>query len=213
MAEHALSAEQFDDGVQQRTAATLGMWVFLATEVLFFGVLFAAYLMLRLRFGAAFAEASRRTDMLAGTLDTAILLTSSFTLVLALRAIEAGSRRSAVRLLVATALLGAAFLGLHGMEYHKEYTEHLIPGLDFVYAGERAGGVEIFFCLYYLITGFHSLHVLIGVVLLAVMAWRCALGAFGPLRSTPVEIAALYWHFVDIVWVFVYPALYLVSRS
>jgi len=206
-------AEQFDDAVQQREAATLGMWVFLATEILFFGVLFASYAVCRVLYPQGFAAASRHTDMLLGTLETAVLLVSSTAMALAVRALKLDARRAATALLAVTACLGLAFLVMHGFEYYREYREHLIPGIDFSQEGAAARAVELFFCLYYFITGFHSLHVLTGVVIIGVLAPRVARGAFGPQRYTTLELTALYWHLVDIVWIFVYPAIYLVGRA
>lgn len=205
--------EQYDDLVQQREAATLGMWLFLATEILFFGVLFASYTICRVLHAADFADASRRTDMLLGTLETAVLLTSSSLVALGVRAIKLGQRVPCTVLLLATAALGTTFLVMHGFEYRSEYHEHLIPGVNFDQHGPNAGGVELFFCLYYFITGFHSLHVLIGVIVLTTLAARVRRGRYGPQRFTTLELAALYWHLVDIVWVFVYPLIYLVGRS
>ncbi len=205
--------EQFDDPVQQREAATLGMWVFLATEILFFGVLFASYTVCRVLYPDGFAAASRRTDMLLGTIETAVLLTSSSLIALGVRALRLNQRAWTVSLLAGTAGLGISFLVMHGAEYYKEYTEHLVPGVDFLQSGALARSEELFFCLYYFITGFHSLHVLIGVAVIAVLAVRIARGAFGPERYTTLELTALYWHLVDIVWIFVYPLIYLVGRS
>lgn len=205
--------EHFDDPVQQREAATLGMWVFLATEILFFGVLFASYAVCRVLYPEGFAHASRHTDMLLGTIETAILLTSSSLIALGVRAIKLEQRAWVFALLLGTAALGASFLVLHGFEYYREYTEQLVPGLNFVQHGAYAGAVELFFCLYYFITGFHSLHVLVGVAVIAVLAVRVVRGAYGPQRYTTLELAALYWHLVDIVWIFVYPLIYLVGRS
>jgi cytochrome c oxidase subunit III len=209
----AFLAEQFDNPVQQREAATLGMWVFLATEILFFGVLFASYTVCRVLYPDGFALASRHTDMLLGTIETAVLLTSSSLIALAVRAIKLDQRAWACLLMLGTAALGVSFLVMHGFEYHHEYTEHLVPGVDFSQPGVHARTLELFFCLYYFITGFHSLHVLIGVAVITVLATRVARGAFGPQRHTTLELAALYWHLVDIVWIFVYPLIYLVGRS
>ncbi|HEY6484462.1 MAG TPA: cytochrome c oxidase subunit 3 family protein [Steroidobacteraceae bacterium] len=205
--------EQYDDAVQQREAATHGMWVFLSTEILFFGVLFASYTVCRVLYSRGFAEASRHTDMLLGTIETAVLLTSSSLIALGVRALKLDQRRSATWLLVGTGLLGVSFLVMHGFEYYKEYTEHLVPGIDFAQPGPHAQAIELFFCLYYFITGFHSLHVLVGVTLILVLAARIHGGAFGPRRYTTLELTALYWHLVDIVWIFVYPLIYLVGRS
>ncbi|HEY1725484.1 MAG TPA: cytochrome c oxidase subunit 3 family protein [Steroidobacteraceae bacterium] len=205
--------QQYDDAVQQREAATLGMWVFLATEILFFGVLFASYTICRVLHPTGFAIASRHTDMLLGTIETAVLLISSSLIALAVRAIKLDQRRVASLLMTGTAALGVAFLVMHGFEYLREYREHLIPGLDFMQSGPYAPSVELFFCLYYFITGFHSLHVLIGVSVILVLAARVARGSFGAQRYTTLELTALYWHLVDIVWIFVYPLIYLIGRS
>jgi cytochrome c oxidase subunit III len=205
--------EQYSDPVQQREAATLGMWVFLATEILFFGVLFASYTVCRLLHPQGFAAASRRTEMLFGTVETAVLLTSSLLVALGVRAIKLGQRGATSRLLLGTAALGVSFLAMHALEYYREYREHLVPGIDFDQHGVYARATELFFCLYYFITGFHSLHVLIGVIVMTVLAVRVARGAFGPQRHTTLELAALYWHLVDIVWIFVYPLIYLVGRA
>ncbi|HEY6453504.1 MAG TPA: cytochrome c oxidase subunit 3 family protein [Steroidobacteraceae bacterium] len=205
--------EQFDDPAQQREAATLGMWLFLSTEILFFGVLFASYTICRVLHPAGFAEASRRTDMLFGTIETAVLLTSSSLIALAVRAIRLEQRRLTVALMAGTAALGICFLTMHGFEYFKEYTEQLIPGIDFRQTGPYAAAMELFFCLYYFITGFHSLHVLIGVCVILVLALRVRRGEFGPRRHTTLELTALYWHLVDIIWIFVYPLIYLVGRA
>jgi cytochrome c oxidase subunit 3 len=159
------------------------------------------------------AAASRHTDMLLGTAETAVLLSSSCLIALAVRAVKLDQNRLATGLLAGTAGLGLAFLVMHGFEYHKEYIEHLIPGVDFTQRGRNAHAIELFFCLYYCITGFHSLHVAIGVAVILVLAVRVAHGSFGSWRYTTPELAALYWHLVDIVWIFVYPLIYLVGRS
>ena len=211
--DNAMLAEQFDDAVQQRDASALGMWTFLATEALFFGVLFTGYTVCRVRFPEAFAAGSRHTDMLMGTLETAVLLTSSCAVALALRDVQLGGRRIATSLLLFTAALGVSFLVMHGFEYYAEYGEGLIPGIHYTQQGPLAVPMQLFFCLYYFITGFHSLHVVIGVVLLLVMARRTWRGQFGAQYCTPLELSALYWHLVDIVWIFVYPLIYLVGRA
>ena len=211
--ERGLLEKQFDDPVQQREAATLGMWVFLSTEILFFGVLFASYTICRILYPHGFAYASRETDFLLGTIETGVLLTSSSLIALGVRAIKLDQRALAAWLLAGTAALGVTFLVMHGFEYHKEWTEHLIPGLNFARSGPYARAIELFFCLYYFITGFHSLHVLVGVCVIGGLALRVSRGAFGPERFTTLELAALYWHLVDIVWIFVYPLIYLIGRA
>jgi cytochrome c oxidase subunit III len=213
MSARAATAEQFDLPRQQREAATLGMWAFLATEVLFFGVLFAAYVICRVRFPEAFAAGSRHTDMLFGTIETAILLTSSCCAALAVRDIELGGRRLATLLLAITALLGVAFLVMHAVEYHDEYEEGVMPAVRYTLTGPLAEPMKLFFFLYYVITLLHSAHVAIGVGVLSVLAVRTWRASFGPRYVTPVELGVLYWHFVDIVWIFVYPLMYLIGRA
>ena len=205
--------QQFDDASQQKEAAMLGMWAFIATEVLFFGVLFAAYVVCRWRFPLAFVEGSAHTDFAMGTTETAILLTSGCLAAIALRQIQLDRARQSAVLLMITSALGMAFLILHGMEYHDEFEEGLIPGIRYTQTGPDARGVELFFSLYYVTTGFHSLHVLIGVVLLLMVAMRTLRGNFCAQYHTPIEILGLYWSLVDIVWIFVYPAFYLVGSA
>jgi cytochrome c oxidase subunit 3 len=206
-------AEQFSDATQQREAAHLGMWVFLATEVLFFGGLFAGYVVGRVLHPEAFAVASRHTDVVIGTINTALLLTSSLSMALAVRAAMVGRQRAAVRLLAVTLILGLAFLGLKGVEYTKDFHEHLVPALNFQFAGPHAPEVQQFFVLYFLTTGLHAIHVTIGVGAITVLMIMSARGRFSADYYTPVEMGGLYWHFVDIVWIFLYPLLYLVSRT
>jgi cytochrome c oxidase subunit 3 len=205
------TAEQFDTMAQQRDAARLGMWVFLVTEFLFFGALFAAYTVIRVRYPAAFAAGSGHNNLPLGTAETAVLLTSSLTMALAVEAAARGRRRSLVLLLAFTMLLGGAFLAIHGLEYRSHYAEHLFPGGGFAFPGPDADRAELFFYLYFVMTGFHMLHVLLGVLELGVIAWLAARGRFAAGHYAPVEVSGLYWHFVDIVWIFLFPLFYLVS--
>ncbi|MBN8728728.1 MAG: cytochrome c oxidase subunit 3 family protein [Xanthomonadales bacterium] len=205
--------QQFDDPPQQREAATLGMWIFIATEVLFFGILFAGYVLSRVAQPDAFAAASRHTDFLLGTIETGVLLASSCLAALAVREVQLGGRRVAVWLLAGTAALGISFLLLHGYEYYSEWQEGLVPGFHWNQTGPHERGMQIFFFLYYAITGFHSLHVGVGIGLVSIMAWRTAHGDFDADYHTPLEISVLYWHLVDLVWIFVYPLLYLIGRA
>lgn len=205
--------EQFDDIVQQRSAASFGMWIFLATEMLFFGVLFTSYTVLRILHPAGFAEASHHTDLLLGSGETAALLTSSIMIVLGVRAIKLGQRRLGTLFLLLTAALGIGFLVIHGFEYHSEWEEHLVPGVRFFQTGPHAHAVELFYTLSYLLTGWHSVHLIIAVSVvlgLAIRVWR---GAFGPEHYTALELTTLYWHLVDIIWMFIFPLLYLIGRA
>ncbi len=207
--------EQFDDPDQQSLTAHLGMWVFLATEVLFFGGMFIAYTHYRVSYPAAFAAGAK--DMLVGigTANTAILLTSSLFVALAHHCASTGNRKAVVGLLLATLAFGAAFLALKFYEYYDHYEKNLFPGSRFDlhrFASKVAdpGAVELYYCFYFIMTGFHALHMIIGCgifTVLTILAWR---GTISPAYPTPVEIGGLYWHFVDVVWVFLYPMLYLI---
>jgi cytochrome c oxidase subunit 3 len=201
----------FFDLRQQHEAASFGMWIFLATEIMFFGVLFGSYIATRIGYPDAFAEASRHTNILLGTLNTVVLLTSSLTMTLAVRAAQLRGRKAVVDYLVITLLLGLMFIVVKGLEYYLDFTEHLVPGVNFAYSGLHAHGVELFFYLYFVMTGFHALHLIIGISIVAVIAWLAWRGQFIA-DSTPVELTSLYWHLVDIVWIFLYPLLYLVAR-
>lgn len=187
----------------------LGMWVFLASEVLFFGGLFLAYLYGRTHWPPGWAAASHRTDVALGTVNTALLLTSSTVVALAVGCEEdARHRRWTPRLLALTATLGTVFLVIKGLEWHTEWDRHLFPGPSF--ALDIAGAQE-FFALYFVMTGLHAVHMIVGVGVLAILACASSRGR-DRARSSHVEIAALYWHFVDVVWIFLYPLLYLVER-
>jgi cytochrome c oxidase subunit III len=209
----AALAPQFDDAEQQRTASNLGIWIFLATEILFFVVLFAAYAITRVRFPEAFAAGSRLTNLPLAAANTAVLLTSSLTMALGVHAAQQGARRALVGWLSLTVALGCAFLAIKAVEYRVDYLEHLVPSLNFRYPGPQADQVELFFYLYFFITGVHGLHVLIGIGCIATIAVMASRNAFSPGYFTPVDVTGLYWHLVDVIWLFVFPVLYLVSRS
>lgn len=200
----------YADPVQRSLAQHLGMWIFIATEILFFGGLFVAYALYRASYADAFIDASRRLDFTIGTINTVVLLTSSLGMALADHAVHHGRRKLLRWCLVATWLLGATFLALKGVEYAQKFHEHLIPGAHFAPEGGAPPQEQLFFVLYFATTGLHALHMIIGLAVigwLIMLAWRDRLS---PQRSAPVEIAGLYWHFVDCVWVFLYPLLYLV---
>jgi cytochrome c oxidase subunit III len=204
---------QFATLAQQAETATLGLWVFLATEMLFFGGVLLAYIVLRRAHPAGFAEAGRETKIVIGTINTAVLLTSSATMAWAVHSAEAGRRRLLTLLLGSTATLGFVFLVLKGIEYSKEYEEHLVPGLNFHSASPHAGAIELFYFLYFGLTGIHAVHLTIGIVIVGIMAVRAWRAAFSPAYYAPIEITGLYWHFVDLVWIFLYPLIYLNGRS
>ena len=202
---------QYATSAQQRDTVTLGMWAFLATEVLFFGTLIAAYFNYRIWFGAEFIAAARMTKVALGTTNTAVLLTSSACMAMAVTTFERGARRAPVLWLMATALLGVAFIAIKSVEYWLEYQEHLVPALNFDLAG-HGGVAEIFFMFYFCATGLHALHLLIGIVMVSWLAWWIGSGRIDRAGST-TRLIGLYWHFVDIVWIFLFPLIYLAGRN
>jgi len=203
----------FDSFEQQQEVSYLGMWLFLVTEILFFGGVFVVYLVYRTASPLAFAVASNRLDLTWGTINTAVLIGSSLTMALAVWAAQTGRRKSTVGLLLATLILGCTFLGIKGIEYSHKFHEHLVPGPHFQWEGALAPQAEMFFNLYFAMTGLHALHMVVGSGLLiatAILAWK---GRFSPQNHNFVEGVGLYWHFVDIVWIFLFPLLYLLGRS
>ncbi len=206
-------AHQFDDAEQQQEASTLGMWIFLATEILFFGGMFLGYTIYRAMYPQEFAAASRHLDIVFGTVNTAVLLCSSLTMALGVYSAQLGSRRMLVLFLGLTMLLGAVFLGIKFYEYYQKYEEGLIPGAGFTWAGPNPNQTSLFFVFYFIMTGMHALHMVIGLGLMTVLVLLTRRGRFTPSYYTPVELGGLYWHFVDIVWVFLFPLLYLIDRS
>jgi cytochrome c oxidase subunit 3 len=209
---HSALAHQFEDLDQQHDAATLGMWVFLVTEILFFGGLFLTYLVYRNWYPGAFAAASHEMVVWAGTLNTTVLITSSLTMALAVRAAQLGDRRSLILLLLATMALGCVFLGVKAFEYRTEFLEHHVPGPGFEFEAPYVRQAQIFFSLYFVMTGLHALHMIIGLGVLAVMLWWSIHGTITREYASPIEVSGLYWHFVDIVWIFLFPLLYLIGR-
>jgi cytochrome c oxidase subunit 3 len=242
--------------LQQKEAAILGMWVFLLTEILFFGGLFVAYMIYRIWYFDAFAEASRRLSLFWGGLNTAVLIFSSLTMAMGVRCAQTNQRKATVNWLIVTMLLGGVFLGVKAIEYRDKFANHEVPGANFVWDWEHqqelaaeggagaehappalgAGGApaaeaagehhrelslspdqlqrttQLYFSLYFTMTGLHALHMIIGICLMAVITWMAHKGRFDEHYYTPVELGGLYWHFVDIVWIFLFPLLYLVER-
>ena len=202
----------FDTADQQREASSFGMWVFLVTEILFFGGLFLAYTIYRHTYPHAFAEASRHLDITLGTLNTAVLIVSSLTMALAVWSAAVGRRKAIIVFLIVTMILGATFLGVKAVEYSHKFHDHLVPGPSFHFPGPDARPAEIFFSLYFTMTGLHALHMIIGIGLLTALVLQARKGRYTPGYHTPVEVTGLYWHFVDIVWIFLFPLLYLIGR-
>jgi cytochrome c oxidase subunit 3 len=206
-------APQFADMRQQHDVAQLGMWVFLATEVLFFGGLIFAYCVYRSAYPAAFAEAARHTKIVIGTANTAILLTSSFLVAWAVAIVKLRQSRFAGALFWIAAFLGVVFLVLKGAEYTVEYNEHLLPGLNFSYPGAHARAVEMFFSFYIVATGLHAVHVVVGIAVLATIGMGARRRVYSDTYHSPATVAGLYWHFVDMVWIFLFALIYLPGRS
>ena len=209
---HPALAHHFEDLGQQSEASTLGMWVFLVTEVLFFGGLFLVYSVYRAWFPEGFAVASHELDITLGGVNTIILIASSLTMALAVHAAQTGDRRRLIQMLVLTMALGAAFLAIKGVEYSHKFHEHHVPGPTFQFEAEHVRPAQIFFSLYFVMTGLHALHMVIGIGIMMwmlVWAWN---GTITSEYSSPIEISGLYWHFVDIVWIFLFPLLYLIGR-
>jgi cytochrome c oxidase subunit III len=206
-------AHQFDDLKQQHDSDELGMWLFLSTEIMFFGGLFLAYTIYRTQDEAVFAAASHELDLFLGALNTVVLLSSSLTMALAVLAAETFKRQKLVVLLAVTMVLGSVFLGIKGIEYYHKYEHGLMPlaGLPFNWQGPSRGHAELFFDLYFLMTGVHALHMLIGLGVLLVLLGKASRGGLLGDFSAPVHLTGLYWHFVDIVWVFLFPLLYLIG--
>ena len=189
------------------------MWLFLITEVLFFGGLFLAYMLYRVWYPVAWAEASRELDIVLGAFNTAVLIGSSLTMAMAVRAAQTGKQRAIVVWILLTMALGLVFLIVKYFEYKEKFEHHHVPGPNFAFEGPEAGPAQIYFSLYFLMTGLHATHMLIGFIIMAVIAWMAHKRRFTPEWYTPVEISGLYWHFVDIVWIFLFPLLYLVDRA
>ncbi|MBV9735539.1 MAG: cytochrome c oxidase subunit 3 [Acidisphaera sp.] len=203
---------QYDSAAHQEATALDGMWLFLATEVLFFGALFLTWLVSRHFHPQGFAEAARHTELLIGSINTAVLVTSSFVFSCGLGFIERGDARSMIRACFVTALLGLAFITLKGVEWTKDFSDHLVPGPGFAIAGADSGGAQIFFCFYFVATVLHAVHMLVGLGLIAWLVQRARRGAFSAASHAPVEVVGLYWSFVDVVWLVLYPLIYLVGR-
>jgi len=212
--------EQFQDLDQQHQSAVLGMWVFLATEVMFFGVLFLGLSIYHSMYPVAFEVASEQLNWIIGGINTIVLLVSSLTIVLAVHHARHGNRDRVVLFLGLTALLGACFLCLKGLEYYIDYRKMLIPGWRFDaeewvsqhgLRPDQVPHVKLFLLFYWIMTLIHGLHVTIGIVAVLVMLVLARRNVFSPQYYSPVDVTALYWHFVDIVWIFLLPMLYLSS--
>jgi cytochrome c oxidase subunit 3 len=205
--------EQFDTAAQQKDASGLGMWIFLITEIMFFGGLFLVYIVYRSKYPDVFGAASRSLNATIGAINTAVLLCSSFTMVLAVRAGQLGRRKAIIVFLILTLILGFVFLGVKAYEWNEKFQEHHIPGPSFLMEGvAEQGHAQLFFSLYFAMTGLHALHMVIGAGLLSVLLWQAWRGKFSAAYYTPIDMVGLYWHFVDIIWIYLFPLLYLIDR-
>ena len=212
-------AHQFEDLEQQHDTATFGIWVFLITEVMFFGGLFASYTVYRSFYLPDFEVGSRLLNVTIGATNTAVLLASSFTMAMAVRSAQIGRRSALSLFLILTMALGILFLGLKAVEYHVEYVEHIIPAINFApqetslrpLSAGALGHIQMFMCFYFFMTGVHGIHMIIGIGLLLSLLIRTKRGDFASGYSAPVEVTGLYWHFVDIIWIFLFPLLYLIG--
>ncbi len=223
----------FESVAQQFDATNFAMWLFLLTEVMFFGGLFTAYLIMRNWYYPAFVEASHHLSIFWGTTNTAVLITSSFTLAMGVWCAETRRKSGLVLCLVLTFILGLVFLCIKGIEWHAEWVDHHVPGLRFSDADfinpaldpsiykeyhdrplspGMALKTEEYFFLYFAMTGMHALHMVVGICILGFIICRAWAGAYTSGHVTFVENFGLYWHFVDIIWIFLYPLLYLISR-
>ena len=212
----------FATAEQQKDAASLGMWLFLVTEVMFFGGMFCAYLIYRLAYFNDFAAASQSINVKWGALNTAVLLVSSWTMAMAVRCAQLGKQKLLVVFLLYTMLFGATFLGVKAKEYYDKFQENHVPGASFEFKDKLLGHpeyvvnqhhAEMFFSIYFAMTGMHALHMVIGLGLMAYLIIASSMGKFDKTYYTPVENIGLYWHFVDVVWIYLFPLLYLISRT
>ncbi len=208
-------AHHFDSLEQQHNTNVFGLWVFLVTEVMLFGGLFTAYFVYRAAYPAGWAEGSHHLNIVLGALNTLILLTSSLMVVLAVYSVQTNNRKRLALFLAITLLLGLAFLGIKAVEYREHFVDGQVPGALFRYEGEHpenARAVEMFNLTYFALTGTHALHMIIGMSIIAYLLYRGWKGKYNSEYYTPIEMGGLYWHFVDIMWVFLFPMLYLIER-
>ena len=214
VAEHAHPAglaHQFEDLEQQHEAGTLGMWAFLITEIMFFGGLFLGFALYRGKFHDAFNAAAHHLDIKLGAFNTAVLIASSLTMVLAVHAAQTARRNLIILFLILTMILGGVFLGVKYVEYSHKFHEHHVPGASFQWDGPDRGHAQMFFVFYFAMTGMHAIHMVVGIGIMLVITGMAYKGRFTPVHYAPVEISGLYWHFVDIVWIFLFPLLYLLG--
>lgn len=205
--------KQFESLEQQHHAATLGTWVFLASEMMLFGAMFMGYTVYRIFYGGTFHEISKHLNLPLGSVNTAILITSSFTIAVAVHAAKETRKKLMQLMLAATATLGSVFLLIKGYEWYEEFHKNLAPFFDmpFAYSGADVGAAKLFMSFYFAMTGFHFLHLLAGVSLVSWTLFLSVRGKIAYEKPNRVEMTGLYWHLVDVIWVFIYPLFYLVG--
>jgi cytochrome c oxidase subunit 3 len=201
----------FKEASHQRESALFGMWIFLATEVLFFGGMFTAYMVYRYEHWQAFQEGGRHQEWYLGCLNTVVLLVSGFTMAIAVVFARKGRRTGLLVLFAVTWVLGATFLGIEGYEYHTKFVNHLVPGSGFHFVGSDPSSSEMFFVLYFTMTGMHMFHMFVGLMLILFFGGSAWYSPQALLKPNRFEVLGLYWAFVDIVWLFLYPLFYLVN--
>jgi cytochrome c oxidase subunit III len=200
----------FSSLARQNEAMRLGMWLFLATEILLFAGLFTGYAVYRFEFPLAFAACSRHLELTLGTVNTVVLITSSLTVALAIHFARSNRPRAAAICLGITLLFALAFLGIKAVEYTAHFHEKSLPGKYYAFEEVKIPGAAMFFSLYFMMTGLHGLHVVIGMSVLSWLTWRTLQGRYTSRYYTGLELGGLYWHLVDLVWIFLYPLLYLI---
>jgi cytochrome c oxidase subunit III len=219
---HEALQHHFDNMEQQKSATTLGMWLFLVQEVMFFGGLFLVYIVYRTLYPEAFQAGSSHLNWKLGAFNTVVLICSSLTMALAVWAAQAGrARKTQVLFLVLTTVLGLTFLGVKGVEYADKFHDGLIPFAGWFnptdahtlqqWAGINLRNIQMFYWIYFAMTALHALHMIIGVAIIVPIIWAAWRGRYSPEYYAPVELFGLYWHFVDIIWIFLFPLLYLLG--
>lgn len=207
----AILYEHFSDIEQQRETSTAGIWVFIGSEIMFFGAVILAFSVYRFNYAQAFSEGAQELNVALGAINTAILFTSGLSMLLASATNKMGAKFLTILFLLVTGALGAVFLVIKGIEYHEDWTEGLFPGGGFQWSGANSPQVQLFFLLYFIMTGFHALHLLVGIGLILTVAWLVLRGWIHEEHFMPLEVAGIYWHFVDMVWIFLFTLLYLLG--
>lgn len=201
----------FVDSEQQFDSAKLGMWVFLVTEILFFGGLFVAYIVYRAWHPELFTMAATQLDTMMGGINTLVLIGSSLTMALAIRAAQTDNPSASIKYLASTVALAFVFMIIKYFEYTHKFELGIFPGENYTFTGIDHPNANIFFSIYYMMTGLHGIHVIIGIGIITWLIFKTKKGAYSSSYYTPVEITGLYWHLVDIIWIFLFPLLYLID--